>query len=124
LASALLEQTKISCYTEYKAFEFSLIYNTCTLGIFVGDRDRKFNFFFFYRDLEPKRFKTLLYIGVSQPFGLQVPVEDKFLHYCLGHNFLLSFCPSSVLLIVVFLLQNRPGCCKIYLNCIFNHLID
>ena len=33
LASALLEQIKISCYTEYKAFGPSLIYNNViTLG--------------------------------------------------------------------------------------------
>jgi len=29
------------------------------------------------------------YTSVSQPFELQVPVEDKFLHCCPGHNFLL-----------------------------------
>ncbi len=33
LASALLEQIKISCYTEYKAFGPSLIYNTIVLHI-------------------------------------------------------------------------------------------
>jgi len=33
LASALLEQIQISCYTEYKAFGPSLIYNT--FGIFM-----------------------------------------------------------------------------------------
>jgi len=38
--------------------------------------------------------EIVLYISVSQPFGLQVPVEDKFLHYSPGHNFLFSFCPS------------------------------
>jgi len=44
--------------------------------------------------------KMLMKLIVSQPFGLQVPVEDRFLHYCPGHNILLSFCPSNVLLII------------------------
>jgi len=33
-------------------------------------------------------------------------------------------CSSNVLLIMFFPLQNRPGWCKFYMNCIFNYFID
>jgi len=64
----------------------------------------------------------VFYCSGSQPFGLQVPVEGKFLHYCPGQIFLLSFYPINVFLIMFFStkkLQQRISFTRITFPIIF-----
>jgi len=44
------------------------------------------------------RWELVVYISGSQPFGLQVPVKDKFLSYCPDHIFLRYCVPELCVL--------------------------